>query len=592
MIVKFDKFAFSRNFISFLMLRFVSAMGSEALLEILMQSKDATAIYTGEDLRIQLVNDAMLRIWGKDLSVHGQTFEQALPELKGHPFAELLKQVWLTGDTYTARSSPATLNVHGIPKTSYFDFEYRAIHDEHGKVQCILHTATDVSDRMAAWAMVKQKEDQELQHRLDLSRANEFLANSVQELQAMNEEFQATNEDLASLNEEYQATNEELQASLEEVAKLNWEANSKNEQLRIANDRLASSEKNLSTALKAANLGSFELDIRSGLMKCSEQYEVNYGRELGQDFSKDILFESILPEHHENIRTQLNQAINNNVPYQVEYQILRPDGSIHWIQSTGRVQYDHTGIAAKLIGVTQLITDRKNYEIRKDEFLTVASHELKTPITVLKANLQLLARLRSDIQPPTAIRYIDSALGAMAKVGSIVDDLLDMGRYSKGDISLNKVTFNIEEIIRGCYEHLDVGESAKVITDTLPLFIYADIHRIEQVLVNFVNNAFKYAPESEKITIQARQLGNSVRVAVSDLGKGIPAAEIPMLFNRYWQSPSGKSHGQGLGLGLYICAEIIRKHGGQIGADSSPGEGTTFWFVLPLSPEKDVLDKS
>jgi signal transduction histidine kinase len=113
--------------------------------------------------------------------------------------------------------------------------------------------------------------------------------------------------------------------------------------------------------------------------------------------------------------------------------------------------------------------------------------------------------------------------------------------------------------------------------------VVADRNKIDQVLVNFVNNAVKYAPESKEITILLEQLPQKVKVSVIDKGQGIPEQNIPHLFNRYYQVKNEQTKVKGLGLGLYISAEIIKKHQGEIGVDSVLGKGSTFWFTLPTS---------
>lgn len=164
------------------MINYFSALGTEAIFGILKQSSDATAIYTGHELSIQFVNDAMLKIWGKDESIKGLRFEDALPELKGQPFTQLLKDVWTSGEVYEAKNTPATLEIGGEMITSYFDFIYKPIIDIDSKIYCILHTATDVTEKVKAWKIVCEKEARE----------------------------QEINEELAAANEEYRATNDEL----------------------------------------------------------------------------------------------------------------------------------------------------------------------------------------------------------------------------------------------------------------------------------------------------------------------------------------------------------------------------------------------
>jgi two-component system sensor histidine kinase VicK len=173
---------------------------SDELVAILALSKDATAIYTTENLIIQMANDAMIGFWGKDRSVIGKLFIDAVPELAGQPFFDLLREVWRTGVTYEAHDTAAQLRVNGELQWSYYDFIYRAIKDEHGQVHCILHTATDVTERHHNRQTIKDGKQRE---------------------QSLNEELIATNEELSAANEEIFATNEELSQSQQDLQELN-----------------------------------------------------------------------------------------------------------------------------------------------------------------------------------------------------------------------------------------------------------------------------------------------------------------------------------------------------------------------------------
>ncbi|WP_428331746.1 PAS domain-containing protein, partial [Mucilaginibacter sp.] len=166
---------------------------NDDLIAILSLSKDATAIYTTEDLVIEMASDAMIGFWGKDRGVIGQTFPDAVPELIGQPFFDLLKNVWRTGISYEAKDTAAQLMVNGELQWFYFDFIYRALKNEHGEVYCILHTATDVSELHNNRMLMLEGKEREQNLTAELSATNEELA-------AANEELLQSQESLLNIN--------------------------------------------------------------------------------------------------------------------------------------------------------------------------------------------------------------------------------------------------------------------------------------------------------------------------------------------------------------------------------------------------------
>jgi len=149
-------------------------------------------------------------------------------------------------------------------------------------------------------------------------------------------------------------------------------------------------------------------------------------------------------------------------------------------------------------------------------------------------------------------------------------------------VHVSKTTFCIGDLLTGCCEYVIVeGKYTILIEGELKTEVLADEHLIEQVVVNLVNNAIKYAPDSLEIRLVISEKTNAVKIEVIDAGPGIPAEKVPHLFDRYYRADhSGKQY-SGLGLGLYICAEIVKRHGGTIGVDSEIGKGTKFWFEIP-----------
>ncbi len=656
----------------------------EQLLSLLFYSPNATAVYMGSDITIISANEAMLKFWGKDRSIVGQSFAEALPELEGQPFEDILKQVWNSGETYLAKDHPAVIEKGGVIKNYYFDFEYKAILDDFGKTAYILHTAFEVSERIASKNLIKEKSNSEKRLSKDLAALNEEYLATNDQLVSINEKLQTANTELVDFKNKLQALNKTLSDSenrfrslvehspvamaslkgehfhvdvvndavleiwgkdrsvvglplhtalpelegqpfldiLKEVyesgkpfqavemkAKLfvngvltdrhlnfvyqpiQGEDGKSNAILIVATDvtdqvesreEISDMNTRLQIALDAGSLGSTEVNLETGIMQSTDQFKRNYGFSPDEDFAYSDLFEAMFPEHRERVRGLVQEAIRTNGIYTTEYPVKWRDGTMHWIQAHGRPRYDESGKADRMVGMNADITDKKLFEQRKDDFLSIASHELKTPITSLKASLQLLDRMKDKPFSEIHVRLIEQSGKSVEKMMVLVDELLNMSRLSEDQLKLEKKKFNLHEMLVMSCNHIRMeGEYQLILQGDDRLEVFADEHRIDQVIINFVNNAVKYAPHSKKIHIKTESLPNHVKVSVQDFGEGINEKILPNLFDRYFRvDHSGKAY-TGLGLGLYICAEIIRRHNGEIGAESEVGKGSTFWFTLP-----------
>jgi signal transduction histidine kinase len=229
------------------------------------------------------------------------------------------------------------------------------------------------------------------------------------------------------------------------------------------------------------------------------------------------------------------------------------------------------------------VTKQRELSSQKDDFISIASHELKTPITSLRASLQLLDRLKDVPGSPLVPKLIDQANRSVVKMNTLVEDLLNVGRLNEGQLGLSKSKFKVFDLIDSCCDHVRVAGKHKLIfRGDENLMVLADEHRIDQVVLNFVNNAVKYAPDSKEIYLVVEKENDFAKISVVDQGPGIDSNQLANLFDRYYRADYDGAQYSGLGLGLYICAEIIRKHDGEIGVDSVIGQGSTFWFKLPM----------
>ncbi|MFD2163465.1 sensor histidine kinase [Paradesertivirga mongoliensis] len=219
----------------------------------------------------------------------------------------------------------------------------------------------------------------------------------------------------------------------------------------------------------------------------------------------------------------------------------------------------------------------------KDEFMSIASHELKTPLTSMKASLQILERFSKQSEESKQMHpFVVNANKQVNRLTGLVNELLDVTRIQSGKLTITKKPFLLNELVKEVIqETTQTSTHAYIINDFGEVFVNADPTRIYQVIDNFLSNAAKYSPEGKEVHIWSEIEANQVKVCIKDFGPGIAKSKLPFLFDRFYRIEETNHTAQGLGLGLYICKEIIENHGGRIGAESEMGQGSTFWFSLP-----------
>jgi PAS domain S-box-containing protein len=340
-------------------------------------------------------------------------------------------------------------------------------------------------------------------------------------------------------------------------------------------------EERIRLAVEAAEIGTFDLDLDNHIMLTSGRFDTIFG------FDHQVSWEDVTSVIHPDDQAQRLAAHESS--YKTgrlfyEARVIHNDASVHWIRVQGQVYYNNDKEPVRVLGTLLDITQFKHLQQQKDDFISIASHELKTPITSLKASLQLLEKMKDDPSPKVLSRLIEQSSKSMQKISALVEDLLNVSRASESQLKLKKTTFNIASMLNACCNHIRVaGKYTLTIRGDEQLQLYADEHAIDQVVVNLVNNAVKYAPESLEIYLIIEKEEDMAKISVKDNGPGIPADKQPRLFERYYQANSSGFQKSGLGLGLYISAEIIKRHGGNIGVESELGKGSIFWFTLPFS---------
>jgi len=233
---------------------------------------------------------------------------------------------------------------------------------------------------------------------------------------------------------------------------------------------------------------------------------------------------------------------------------------------------------------------RKEAERKKDEFISIASHELKTPMTSIKGYIQLLERSVDKNDTQTVKIRLHKVQNQVEKLNLLVADLLDISKIESGKLKFNRKYFNfnkildhIIEIMQQANPHVKFIRKGEIHTE-----IFGDEMRIEQVIINYITNAIKYAPESNEVHITSELRGDEIYFSVRDFGIGIAKDHQLRIFDKFYRVEETSERFQGLGIGLYICQEIIERHQGSIGINSEPGEGSEFYFNIPLHPETDA----
>jgi two-component system phosphate regulon sensor histidine kinase PhoR len=279
----------------------------------------------------------------------------------------------------------------------------------------------------------------------------------------------------------------------------------------------------------------------------------------------------------------IEQTINTGQPvYDYEIAVQPPVGERFYISINAAPIRDDEGKVIAGIGTFMDVTHRRKAIQQKDDFISVASHELRTPITSLKASLQLMDKLKDRPGAAMMPKLIAQANKSMGKMSVLIEDLLNTTKMTEGHLQLNRTRISLWTLIDDCSTEILANDTFTVnVEGDTEAEVYADGDKIEQVIVNFISNAIKYAPHSKEIRVTIEKGTEMTKVAVIDKGPGIPALKLPYIFERYYRVESDGIQYSGLGLGLYISAQIIEKHSGKIGADSVFGEGSTFWFSLP-----------
>ncbi|WP_437496719.1 CheR family methyltransferase [Sorangium sp. So ce1099] len=439
-----------------------------------------------------------------------------------------------------------------------------------------------------------------------LLRANEELAAAHEQLRAVNEELmvsteeaQAAMEEVETLNEEFQATNEELetvneelQATIEELNTTNADLEARSREIQEFAAPIEAERARLSAILRSMGDALLVVDGAGRPLVTNDAYKATFG--AGRIMAHDEKGRPLLREETPEQRAARGER------FQMEFTAPGPGGATRHFEATGHPIGDSGAPARDAVerGVI-VIRDITERSLRKlqERFMAMASHELRTPLVPLRGYLDMLISLLPADGDPRLHRFALLARTQTERLDRLVGDLVSATRIQTGKFELKLSQMELVPLVTRAAQtaqtlapapeiHLDLPSGV-----TEPLVVKGDPARLEQVLMNLLGNAFRHADGTPRVDVRLRHASGAAEIDVEDYGPGIPAADVPHVFSSFYQvdRPRDASSG-GMGLGLFICREIVTAHGGAISVRSSEGKGATFTIRLPLMSNRDARD--
>jgi PAS domain S-box-containing protein len=378
-------------------------------------------------------------------------------------------------------------------------------------------------------------------------------------------------------------------------------------QLELA---LRESEERWRLALEAAQMVAWDCNLETNEVQWSNNVDAIFDFPFGS-FTTNLesAWAAMHPDDRPPTAKKWQQAIEQGLPYEAEFRLLKTNGEIHWIYDRGEVKHDAEGKPVRVVGVSFDITRRKQAEAEKlellerertareqaevanrikDEFLAVLSHELRSPLNPILGWAQLLRKRNPS---PSMLSRGLEVIERNAKLQTqLIQDLLDVSKILRGKMGLNVALVDLKTVVEAAIETVQLSAEAKFIQVSTCLAsnvgqVSGDIARLQQVVWNLLSNAIKFTDPHGRIEIHLKQVANHAEIQVKDTGKGIAPDFLPYVFESFRQADSTitRQFG-GLGLGLAIVRYLVELHGGTVWAESpGEGQGATFTVRLPLA---------
>lgn len=603
------------------------------LMQLIDQAPFGMGILRGKELVVESANTMLLELWGKSEAIVSLPLAAALPELQGQQILKLLEDVYTWGEPLVGNEVQAVLMRNGILENTYFNFVHQPIKDQTGHTNGVMIVAAEVTQLVQVkrkleesvanfqnvvmnthygLLVVKGKTwtveiaNQPMLHLWGKTAAEvmgkplmkifpEFIGQPFPE--HIREVFETGGSFVQPEDVFYYQTAEGVgkkYVSYFYDPMLDADGNvygvivgAEDITTRVENRlKTERAEEMLRIAIESANLGTWHFHPTTKRLVVSDRLKELFGYFPDEEMTYESFVRQITEEYRPIVLHAFRHSIAKGEQFSVEFSILdHQDQKVRWMRATGKIYRDQEGIPVRISGILMEITEHKQDEIRKNDFIAMVSHELKTPLTSLKVYVQLLNMKAKTSGDLFTVKSLGKVEGQVNKMNNMIRSFLDLSRLEAGKIYLEYEEFTIEKLVTEIVEEVSLTDKSHTIlfSNCKPLAVFADREKIGQVINNLLGNAIKYSRPNTKVTIRCEQVDEMVQISIRDEGIGISQVDQPKLFSRFYRIQNQELKTvSGFGIGLYLSAEIIKLHQGNIWVESEEGQGAVFYFTLPL----------
>ncbi|MFC1947570.1 MASE3 domain-containing protein [Chloroflexota bacterium] len=351
--------------------------------------------------------------------------------------------------------------------------------------------------------------------------------------------------------------------------------------LKQSEDALRKSQEDLEHAQSVAIIGNWRLDVHRKTYIWSEETFRIFGIPIGTSVTLEKCLERLHPEDREYVENEWNAALHGE-GYDIEYRIVVYD-KVKWVREIAELTFDEQGMLQGKFGTIQDITNIKNVERMKDEFIGLVSHELRTPLTIIIGSLQ--SAMSDGISPEDMRELLQNSSEGAESLAETLENMLELSRYQANRLQLELRRVNIPIITSKVIKKIEEQGITQTISTGFPVDlppVNADPVRLERVLYNLIENTAKYSPANSTIKVSCSVDSEFIITNITDQGEGISQEDQDKLFELFQRLKTTRETTSGIGLGLVVCKRLVEVQGGWINVQSETGKGSTFSFALPI----------